>query len=99
MAHPAEDVRTPAMADVAREAGVSRHAVSRVLSGHPDVRAATRERVTVAIERLGYRRDSAARPGHTPYGTLGDTAVNTVRAVTNSTWPGSPSTGDSAPLW
>ncbi|MGW6247793.1 LacI family DNA-binding transcriptional regulator [Streptomyces roseolus] len=71
MARPAEDVRPPAVADVAREAGVSHQTVSRVLSGHPDVRAATRERVTAAIERLGYRRDSAARPGRAPYGGPG----------------------------
>ncbi|MEW2412868.1 LacI family DNA-binding transcriptional regulator [Streptomyces sp. NPDC046866] len=66
------------MADVAREAGVSHQTVSRVLSGHPNVRAATREQVTQAIERLGYRRNSAARALVTRRTrTLGVIAVNT----------------------
>ncbi|MFD8411020.1 LacI family DNA-binding transcriptional regulator [Streptomyces sp. NPDC059650] len=66
------------MADVAREAGVSHQTVSRVLSGHPNVRAATREQVTRAIERLGYRRNSAARALVTRRTrTLGVIAVNT----------------------
>ncbi|MFH9955869.1 LacI family DNA-binding transcriptional regulator [Streptomyces roseolus] len=100
MAHPAEDVRPPTMADVAREAGVSHRTVSRVLSGHPDVRAAAREQVTVAVGRLGYRRDSAARALVTRRTrTLGAIAANTARAVTSSTCPGSPSARDSAPLW
>ncbi|MFD0265359.1 LacI family DNA-binding transcriptional regulator [Streptomyces sp. NPDC127106] len=78
MAHPAEEVRPPTMADVAREAGVSHQTVSRVLSGHPNVRAATREQVTRAIERLGYRRNSAARALVTRRTrTLGVIAVNT----------------------
>ncbi len=78
MTHPAEDVRPPTMADVAREAGVSHQTVSRVLSGHPNVRAATREQVTAAIERLGYRRNSAARALVTRRTrTLGVIAVNT----------------------
>ncbi|MEU7025756.1 LacI family DNA-binding transcriptional regulator [Streptomyces sp. SBR177] len=78
MAHPAEDVRPPTMADVAREAGVSHQTVSRVLSGHPNVREATREQVTRAIERLGYRRNSAARALVTRRTrTLGVIAVNT----------------------
>ncbi|WP_329112658.1 LacI family DNA-binding transcriptional regulator [Streptomyces sp. NBC_01353] len=78
MAQSAEDVRPPTMADVAREAGVSHQTVSRVLSGHPNVRAATRDQVTLAIERLGYRRNSAARALVTRRTrTLGVIAVNT----------------------
>ncbi|MER5310776.1 LacI family DNA-binding transcriptional regulator [Streptomyces sp. NPDC002773] len=78
MAQPAEDVRPPTMADVAREAGVSHQTVSRVLSAHPNVRAATREQVAAAIERLGYRRNSAARALVTRRTrTLGVIAVNT----------------------
>ncbi|MFB6836334.1 LacI family DNA-binding transcriptional regulator [Streptomyces sp. NPDC056361] len=78
MAQFAEDVRPPTMADVAREAGVSHQTVSRVLSGHPNVRAATRDQVTLAIERLGYRRNSAARALVTRRTrTLGVIAVNT----------------------
>ncbi|MFE7139682.1 LacI family DNA-binding transcriptional regulator [Streptomyces sp. NPDC057644] len=61
MTRPTEALRPPTMADVAREAGVSHQTVSRVLSGHPNVRASTRDQVTAAIERLGYRRNSAAR--------------------------------------
>ncbi|MFC9177949.1 MULTISPECIES: LacI family DNA-binding transcriptional regulator [unclassified Streptomyces] len=61
MTRSTEAVHPPTMADVAREAGVSHQTVSRVLSGHPNVRASTREQVTAAIERLGYRRNPAAR--------------------------------------
>ncbi|GAA3428805.1 LacI family DNA-binding transcriptional regulator [Streptosporangium nondiastaticum] len=53
--------RPPIMADVAREAGVSHQTVSRVLNDHPNVRPATRTRVLEAIDRLGYRRNLAAR--------------------------------------
>lgn len=49
------------MADVAKQAGVSHQTVSRVLNDSPLVRADTRERVLLAIERLGYRRNMAAR--------------------------------------
>ncbi|MFG1698928.1 LacI family DNA-binding transcriptional regulator [Nonomuraea sp. NPDC049309] len=53
--------RVPVMADVAREAGVSHQTVSRVLNDHPNVRPDTRARVEAAINRLGYRRNLAAR--------------------------------------
>ncbi|GAA1751000.1 LacI family DNA-binding transcriptional regulator [Streptomonospora arabica] len=53
--------RSPVMADVARLAGVSHQTVSRVLNGHPNVRAETQARVQSAIEELGYRRNSSAR--------------------------------------
>lgn len=53
--------RPPAMSDVARVAGVSHQTVSRVLNGHPSVRAETRDRVLAAIAALGYRRNTAAR--------------------------------------
>jgi DNA-binding LacI/PurR family transcriptional regulator len=49
------------MTDVARLAGVSHQTVSRVLSGHPNVRERTRLRVRAAIEQLGYRPNRAAR--------------------------------------
>ncbi|WP_029252084.1 LacI family DNA-binding transcriptional regulator [Paraoerskovia marina] len=49
------------MADVAKVAGVSHQTVSRVLNEHPSVRPETRDRVLAAIEKLGYRRNSAAR--------------------------------------
>ncbi|MFC3995520.1 LacI family DNA-binding transcriptional regulator [Nocardiopsis sediminis] len=51
----------PVMADVARLAGVSHQTVSRVLNGHPNVKAETQQRVQAAIEELGYRRNSSAR--------------------------------------
>lgn len=54
-------VRPPGMADVARAAGVSAQTVSRVLSGHPNVRERTRAKVLAAVDRLGYRRNNAAR--------------------------------------
>ncbi|WP_331272934.1 LacI family DNA-binding transcriptional regulator [Motilibacter deserti] len=47
--------------DVAKAAGVSHQTVSRVLNDSPSVRPATRERVLVAIDELGYRRNPAAR--------------------------------------
>ncbi|MEZ0093495.1 LacI family DNA-binding transcriptional regulator [Streptacidiphilus sp. EB129] len=53
--------RAPVMADVARIAGVSHQTVSRVLNDHPNVRAATRDRVHAAIRELGYRPNAAAR--------------------------------------
>ncbi|MEU4743816.1 LacI family DNA-binding transcriptional regulator [Actinosynnema sp. NPDC023658] len=51
----------PAMADVARLAGVSHQTVSRVLNGHPYVQERTRLRVQAAIEELGYRPNRVAR--------------------------------------
>ncbi|MDQ1006643.1 DNA-binding LacI/PurR family transcriptional regulator [Streptomyces sp. V4I23] len=53
--------RPPGMADVARVAGVSAQTVSRVLSGHPNVRERTREKVLAAVDQLGYRMNSAAQ--------------------------------------
>ncbi|WP_420632255.1 LacI family DNA-binding transcriptional regulator [Candidatus Leptofilum sp.] len=50
------------IADVAREAGVSKATVSRVLSGRSEyMRDQTRQRVEQAIERLNYRPSSVAR--------------------------------------
>ncbi|HEY0618040.1 MAG TPA: LacI family DNA-binding transcriptional regulator [Kribbella sp.] len=56
-----EPRRSPVMADVAQLAGVSHQTVSRVLNHHPNVRGETRERVLAAIDKLGYRRNFAAR--------------------------------------
>lgn len=47
--------------DVAREANVSMATVSRVVNGNPNVKPATRKKVTEAIERLGYRPNAVAR--------------------------------------
>lgn len=51
----------PTIIDVADMADVSRQTVSRVLSDHPRVAAATRTRVREAIETLGYRPNRMAR--------------------------------------
>lgn len=47
--------------DVAELAGVSHMTVSRVLNQHPNIKAATRDRVLQAMETLKYRPNSAAR--------------------------------------
>lgn len=49
------------IADVAREAGVSRQTVSRVLNDKREISASTRESVMRVIERLGYRPSGIAR--------------------------------------
>ena len=66
------------MTDVAKAASVSHQTVSRVLSGHPNVRPATRDRVLAAIEELGYRPNLAARALATGRSTaLGLVTLNT----------------------
>ncbi len=54
---------TVTLLDVARESGVSRSTVSRVLSGRKDefISAATAERVTRVASELGYRRNIIAK--------------------------------------
>ena len=47
--------------DIAREAGVSTATVTRVLSGHPSVRADTRERVQRIIDAHAYTPSASAR--------------------------------------
>jgi LacI family transcriptional regulator len=49
------------IADVAREAGVSRQTVSRVLNDKDEISASTRESVMRVIERLGYSPSGVAR--------------------------------------
>ena len=49
------------MADVAAEAGVNKATVSRVLKGDPRISTATREKVWVAVKKLGYRPNILAR--------------------------------------
>lgn len=53
--------RSVGIRDVASAAGVSPQTVSRVLNEHHSVRPETREKVQAAVERLGYRRNYAAR--------------------------------------
>ncbi|MFD1200252.1 LacI family DNA-binding transcriptional regulator [Brucella gallinifaecis] len=50
----------PTVHDIARTAGVSLATVDRVLNDRPGVRAKTRERVTEAMNALGYVRDVGA---------------------------------------
>lgn len=53
--------RPPSIMEVAKQAKVSHQTVSRVINGFPGVRPETREHVLKAIDKLGYRRNSAAR--------------------------------------
>lgn len=53
--------RSPTIIDVAAQAGVSIATVSRVLNDDDKVTSATREAVQVAIQHLGYRRNTLAR--------------------------------------
>lgn len=55
--------QAPTLEDVAREAGVSRTTVSRVINGVPTVGSALREQVRRAVERTGYTPHRAARSG------------------------------------
>ncbi|MEJ5022192.1 LacI family DNA-binding transcriptional regulator [Ochrobactrum vermis] len=50
----------PTVHDIARTAGVSLATVDRVLNERPGVRAKTRDRVTAAMNTLGYVRDVGA---------------------------------------
>ena len=54
-------MRSVTVEDVARECGLSRATVSRVINGEARVRPATVERVRRAIEKLGYHPNSHAR--------------------------------------
>ena len=49
------------IADVAKEAGVSKQTVSKVLNDYPDVAIATRKRVQEVIDRLAYQPNALAR--------------------------------------
>lgn len=53
--------QTVTIYDVAREAGVSMATVSRVVNGNPNVKPATRKRVTAVIDQLNYRPNAVAR--------------------------------------
>jgi DNA-binding LacI/PurR family transcriptional regulator len=53
--------RKPTIYEVAKEAGVSRQTVSRVLNDRPDVSPETRKRVKEIIEQLDYRPSAIAR--------------------------------------
>lgn len=57
----ADTGRAANIRDVARRAGVSHQTVSRVLNGHPSLRAETRDRVLAAMDELSFRPNRAAR--------------------------------------
>jgi DNA-binding LacI/PurR family transcriptional regulator len=54
-------VKRPTIADIARQAGVSKGAVSYALNGQPGVSDATRERILAIAEKAGFRASAAAR--------------------------------------
>jgi DNA-binding LacI/PurR family transcriptional regulator len=54
-------VKRPTIADIAREAGVSKGAVSYALNGRPGVSEATRERILAIADQIGWNPNSAAR--------------------------------------
>lgn len=57
----ASESRETTILDVAREAGVSKSTVSRVLNGSPHVAHQTRGRVLETVSRLDFRANAAAR--------------------------------------
>jgi DNA-binding LacI/PurR family transcriptional regulator len=54
-------VKRPTIADIARQAGVTKAAVSFALNGQPGVSAATRERILAIAHEVGFQPSSAAR--------------------------------------
>jgi len=77
--------RQPTIIDVAREAGVSKSTVSRVISGHKSlVREETRQRVLKAIRKLGYERNAIAGSLRT---NRTCTAILIIPDITNPFWP------------
>ncbi|RCG29903.1 LacI family transcriptional regulator [Sphaerisporangium album] len=54
-------MKRPTMADIAREAGVSKGAVSYALNGRAGVSDETRRRILAIADQLGFRANSAAR--------------------------------------
>ncbi|MFD0733223.1 LacI family DNA-binding transcriptional regulator [Planotetraspora mira] len=54
-------MRRPTITDIARQAGVSKGAVSYALNGQPGVSEATRARILAIAEEIGWRPNIAAR--------------------------------------
>jgi DNA-binding LacI/PurR family transcriptional regulator len=54
-------MKRPTIADIARQAGVTKAAVSFALNGQPGVSAATRERILAIAAEIGFEPSSAAR--------------------------------------
>jgi LacI family transcriptional regulator len=91
--------RPPTMADIARQAGVSRTAVSFVLNNHASaasIPGETRERILEAAKQLSYRPNLAAQVLHTnqthTIGFITDEiattphAVNIIRGAQDAAW-------------
>lgn len=54
-------MKRPTITDIAREAGVSKGAVSYALNGRPGVSEATRHRITAIARELGWAPSETAR--------------------------------------
>ena len=54
-------MKRPTIADIARQAGVSKGAVSYALNGQPGVSDLTRQRILAIAEEIGWKPNSAAR--------------------------------------
>lgn len=54
-------MKRPTIADIARQAGVSKGAVSYALNGQPGVSESTRQRIIAIAEEIGFNPNSAAR--------------------------------------
>ena len=77
--------RRPTIIDVAREAGVSKSTVSRVISGDGSlVREETRNKVLKAIRQLGYERNAIAGSLRT---NRTCTVILIIPDITNPFWP------------
>jgi DNA-binding LacI/PurR family transcriptional regulator len=58
---PGKPRSAPTIDDLSEATGLSRSTVSRVLTGSPNVKPATREQILEAMDRLGFRVNQAAR--------------------------------------
>lgn len=77
--------RRPTIIDVARLAGVSKATVARVVNGdHDIVREETRQRVTAAVEKLGYERNAIAGSLRTNQTFM---IALSIPDITNPFWP------------
>lgn len=54
-------MKRPTIADIAKQAGVSKGAVSYALNGQPGVSAATRQRILAIADEIGWSPNTAAR--------------------------------------
>ncbi|MET7425016.1 LacI family DNA-binding transcriptional regulator [Dactylosporangium sp. NPDC005555] len=71
----------PTMAEIAQEAGVAISTVSKVLNGHTDVAAKTRETIERLMSERGYQRPRAAKNGRRRRNDLVDLVINELDSV------------------